>query len=688
MATTLSIRFTMNHRNRFGITSPNFLILHLCLTILFIGCGGPTDSPEPKSADTVESKDAGAKEEDSDKTEDQAEEKATVNVDPDAPFVLGDLIEPFEPPTLEDLEAEVEWIDSPVVDPMQLLREQKKQEPALVSEQEALKLKNDSDEANEKILSALSYVPNSSGEGADFGAELNRSFQQDLRAMNPLLASSVSEQELTSVVGAGLFSYDWKMNPFALSDFVASWQTSKDRKYDKIVMRDDLTWSDGTPFTAHDIVFSYKVILSSQVPVPAVRQGTDQLAWIEAYDDQTLVYFHKEPKAISMWNLNFPVIPKHVYGESIFEDPTLRKSKHHVEAERNPVTGGAYEVASRKRGREIVLKRRESFYMHDGKQVREKPYFDKIRFRIIEDVNTSLLTLKTGDIHETLLGAEQWLTQTGDDRFYKINTKARGPEWTFFYIGWNLREPMFQDLRVRQALAHTMNYDEMIEDLCYGLFQRCHGTFHPDSWMYPDDAAPLYTYDLDKAEELLDEAGWDDSDGDGIRDKEINGRLVPFEFSLLVSNKPDRIAICNLYREDLDSIGIRCKITPLEAAVFQERCFKKNYQAMMSGWGTGADPYTNKNIFGTGEDRNYGSYSNERVDELFELAEKEFDREKRAEMYGEVFKLIYADQPYMFLFNRSSFYGFNKKLRGYRFSPRGPYSYGPGISSLWMPADN
>lgn len=679
-------------------------LIAISIGLLCLGCGSSSQVPvdktsveeaplrKPASDDQPEENSSNQGEPTAEGSEsvtgDSSEEASSVRVDPNAPFVLGDLIDPFKLPTLEELEAEVEWVDSPVVDPLNLLREQKEMEPALISEQEALKLRNDSDEANEKILSALSSVPDESGAGVDFDAVLNRSFQQDLRAMNPLLASSVSEQELSSIVSAGLFSYDWKMNPFALSDYVVSWQTSKDRKYDKIILRDDLTWSDGEPLTAHDVVFSYKTILSSQVPVPAVRQGTDQIAWIEAYDDHTLVYFHKEPSAVTVWNLNFPLIPKHVYGESIYDDPTLRKSDPHIEAERNPVTGGAYEIASRKRGREIVLRRRESYYMHKGEQVREKPFFESIRFRIIEDANTSLLTLKTGDIHETLIGAEQWLTQTGDDRFYKTNTKARGPEWTFFYIGWNLKEPMFQDVRVRKALAHAMNYEEMIDDLCYGLFQRCHGMFHPDAWMFPEDAAPLYEYDLDVAEELLDEAGWDDSDGDGIRDKRINGKLVPFEFSLLVSNKPDRIAICNLFREDLDSIGIRCKISPLEAAVFQERSFKKNYQAMMSGWGTGADPYTNKNIFGTGEDRNYGSYSNDRVDELFELAEKEFDHDKRTQMYGEIFKLIFEDQPYMFLFNRSSFYGFSKKLRGYRFSPRGPYSYGPGISSLWMPADN
>jgi len=82
--------------------------------------------------------------------------------------------------------------------------------------------------------------------------------------------------------------------------------------YDKVVMRDDLTWSDGKPITAHDVAFSFQVIMSEQVPVPAMRSGTDKLKWVEAYDDHTLVFFHKEPLAINTWNVNFGIIPKHI----------------------------------------------------------------------------------------------------------------------------------------------------------------------------------------------------------------------------------------------------------------------------------------------------------------------------------------------------------------------------------------
>jgi peptide/nickel transport system substrate-binding protein len=256
------------------------------------------------------------------------------------------------------------------------------------------------------------------------------------------------------------------------------------------------------------------------------------------------------------------------------------------------------------------------------------------------------------------------------------------------YIGWNMdtkKVPFFGDIRVRQAMAYALNYEEMLDDLCYGLYTQCTGEFHPDSWMYPKEPPQLFHQDLDKAEDLLDQAGWVDTDDDGVRDHEINGRRVPFEFSLLVSNKPDRIAICNLFRENLQSIGVICNITPLEAAVFQQRVYERHYEAEMSGWASAADPSLDRNIFGTGEGRNFGSYSNPVVDRLFSAAEKAFDPQKRAELYGQIHRLVYEDQPYLFLYDLNSFYGFNKKLRGYRFSPRGPFHYSPGIDSIWSP---
>ncbi len=603
----------------------------------------------------------------------------------DEPFVLGDLVKEFSPPPLADLDAQAEWIDQPVLDSMELMRQRQAKEPELATVEEALNLRNTSPEINAKILSALGRLP--SGDGpVNWDATINRHTAGDLKSTNPILASSTTEFDVSGLVGFGLFGFDWNFIPFAAKDVVTSWQTSKDRMYDKVVMRDDLKWSDGQPITAHDVAFSFKLIMSSKVPVPAQRSGTDKLKWIEAYDDHTVVFFHQEPLATNIWNVNFSVVPKHIYEKSVAADPTLINSPEHVKLEDNPVSGGAYVFSRRTRGTEIVLERREDWYMHNGKQVRDKPYFKTIRFVIKQDPTVALLTLKAGDLDEMALTPEQWTIQTNGDDFYKNNTRAFGLEWVEFHFIWNLKTPFFSDVQVRKAMAYAFDHEELLAKLRYGLDEPCNGPFHSTGPWAPKDPPKPYQRDVAMAEKLLDDADWIDHDNDGVRDKVIDGKSVPFEFSVLTSNRQDRIDICNLLRQNLGEIGIECNVRPMEFSVLQAKMEEHEFQAAFGGWGTGTDPDTSDNIWGTDEDRNYGFYSNPEVDRLFAAGRREFDLEKRREIYGQIHTITWEDQPYMWLYYRNAYYGFSKDLRGYVFSPRGPFNYGPGFSSFWKPA--
>jgi peptide/nickel transport system substrate-binding protein len=589
----------------------------------------------------------------------------------------------FEPPPLEALDRDAKWIDRPVKDALAVLREQQAKEPVLGTVAEALALKNDSATANATILSALGRLPD---EGqADLEARIDRHVAGDLGSTNPILISSSAEFDILGLTGFGLFSYDRTLEPFANAETVVSWQTSADGLYDKVVMRDDLVWSDGRPITAHDIAFTYRVIMDPRVPVPAVRSGTDQMKGVHAYDDRTIVFFHKEPLATNVWNINFPVLPKHVYEGTWEKDPTLKDSPEHVALEEKPVAGGPYEILSRKRGQEIVLRRRDGWSSVQGRQVREPPFFKDVRFRIIEDPNTALLALKSGEIDEMILQPEQWTTQTVDDDYDRLNTKATAPEWVSFHFAWNIGTPFFADRRVRRAMSYAFDHDRMLEKICLGLYEPCAGNFPPGSWMAGPKKLEPYKQDLDKAEALLDEAGWTDHDNDGIRDKEIDGRLVPFEFTLLVNQQPFRIAICTLLKENLEQIGVIANVRPVEVTALQEMMQKKSFQACFSGWGSGTDPDSSENIWKTGEMRNYCGYSNPEVDRLFAEGRRELDRGRRAERYARIQEILYEDQPYTWLFWRNSFYGFSKDLRGYVFSPRGPYHYSPGSGSLWKP---
>jgi peptide/nickel transport system substrate-binding protein len=591
--------------------------------------------------------------------------------------------EPFDPPPLADLDRDAKWIDRPVRDGLKLLREQQSRERPEDTAAEAVALRNTSAAINKRILAALGRLPEDGQ--ADLSARIDRHVAGDLGSTNPIMISTTAEFDILGLTGFGLFSFGRDLEPFASAETSVSWQTSADGLLDKVVLRDDLVWSDGKPITAHDVAFSYTVIMDSRVPVPAVRSGTDQMRWVHAYDDRTVVFFHKEPLATNVWNINFPVLPKHVYEATWEDDPTLKESPEHVRLEQAPVSGGPYEIVERKRGQQIVLRRRESWSRVDGKQVREEPAFKEIRFRIIEDSNTALLALKAGEIDELPLSPEQWTTQTTDDGFYARNTKVTAPEWVSFHFGWNIESPFFADRRVRRAMSYAFDHDRMLEKLCYGLYKPAAGNFPDDSWMAPKRKLQPYRQDLDKAEALLDEAGWVDHDNDGIRDKEIDGRLVPFEFSMLVNQQPLRIAICTLLKENLGQIGVQLNVRPTEATVIQDLTQKRKFQAYFGGWGSGTDPDSSENIWATGAGRNFVGYSNPEVDRLFAEGRRELDRAKRAEKYGRIQEILYDDQPYTWLFWRNSFYGFSKDLRGYVFSPRGPYNYSPGFGSLWMP---
>jgi peptide/nickel transport system substrate-binding protein len=628
----------------------------------FVGCGGKTDELEGLRPEAA--------------LESPPSEAVAVSA-------AERLLEPFDPPDLEELNARTTWLDRPTRDALAMLREAQAAEEPLASVAEALQLANDSPEHNAKILSALGRLPTE--DEADFQASVVRHVTTDLNSTNPIMISSTAEFDVLGLTGFGLFSFDRRLEPFATSDTVETWQTSADGLLDKVVIRKDLVWSDGEPITAHDVAFTFQVIMDPRVPVPAVRSGTDQLRWVHAYDDHTIVFFHKEAFATNVWNINFPVIPRHVYEATWEDDPTLKDSPEHVALENAPISGGPYEIVERSRGQQILLRRRENWGVVDGQQVREEPFFEEIRFRIIEDPNTSLLALKGGDIDEMILNPEQWTTQTTGEDFYQRNTKATATEWVSFHFGWNIETPFFADRRVRRAMSYGFDHAEMLDKLCYGLYEPATGIFHSSSWMSPKRKLEPYRQDLDKAEALLDEAGWIDHDNDGIRDKELDGRLVPFEFSILTSQQPLSVAICTLLAQSLDRIGVRVNVRPLEPTVLQQLTLERKFEAYFGGWGAGTDPDTSENIWRTGAGRNFVNYSNPEVDRLYDEGRRELDRAKRAEKYARIQEILYDDQPYTWLYWRNSFYGFSKDLRGYVFSPRGPFHYSPGFGSLWKP---
>lgn len=554
----------------------------------------------------------------------------------------------------------------------------------------ALRLTNTGGEENAAILTALGRPPASADE-VDWNATFRRFLVADPPTLNPLFQTTgfegVVSELLFSVLPIGA---DWKLDHYGDLDVIESWETSEDGLIDRIVFRDDLTWSDGTRLTAHDVEFSFRTVTDPKIAVPTWRTLTDGLRAVKAQDEKTVLYFQRQALPTNHLHLAWPILPRHILGPQLAEDPTLKSAPFN----RAPVTNGPYSLVSWSSNQEILLERREAWYLGGGgKAVRPRPYFKQIRFQILPDNATRFAAFITGQLDETQLDASQWEKDCAAEGFTSRAVKVRGDEWLTAVLGWNLASrppnPFFGDVRVRRALALAFDHDWMLNELYHGLCRPGAGIFHPDSWMAARGIKP-FRRDLVEARRLLTEAGWQDSDGDGTLDRTVDGKLVRFEFEVAVPSAGTGIKVAELMGSSYQRIGVRCTAKSLDPARFVEGVRQRQFLAYLMAWSTGTDPGTASNLWTTKAidgGRNYSGFSNARVDQLFEEGARERDPDRRARIYAEIDQIIHDEQPVTVLFYQPTLWAFSKDFRGYRHSPRGFYRHSPGVFAIWKLKD-
>lgn len=618
-------------------------------------------------------------------------ESATPALPPAEPSITAPAEPPPEPPTAgftppatrADLDRQVTWVDRPVRDALALAREQDAREPATCSVAEALARPNDSPEANAHILAALMRPPVA---GAPWSVDrVSRHLPADVESVNPLRAETAAEFDLLELTGLQLFGFDRSRAAFANADTVATWRTSADGLVDEVVLRDDLTWSDGRPVTARDVAFSWRLVTDQRVPARAFREGARRLRAVHAYDDRTVAFFHAEPLATNAWDIDFPVLPRHVYESSWERDPSLVSSPEHVAREARPVTGGPYEVASRTPGREIVLRRRAGWAVVRGRSVRSPAPFAELRLVVHEDPATALEALEAGELDDAALAPEQWATATGTPSFTDRAFRLATPDLRSLQIVWNLDTPLFADRRVRRAMGYAFDHGRLLDGLCQGLATPATGPFEPLPPEASRRAAEPPRQDLAKAEALLDEAGWIDHDGDGVRDREVDGRRVPCGFTLVCDHDPFRVAVAALARDSLARVGVTCTVRALDPRQVHERFRSRRFEACLTAWGAGVDPDATASLWTASGPRNVSGYANPDVDRLAMEGRRERDRQRRAELYARIAEILAEDQPCTWLVWRSQPRGVSRRIAADLFGLRAGPHWSPGLSSIRRP---
>ena len=500
-----------------------------------------------------------------------------------------------------------------------------------------------------------------------------------------------------------------------------SWTRSADGLVYAIRLRDGFRWQPFTdpetgrewperPVTAGDFEFFLEVIRNPDVPCDFLRSYYEFLENIEALDDRTLRVTWREPYSLAeSITLSLTPLARHLYrppDEAELDDKTW--AERYIASPRNQIVVGVgpYRLVHFDAARGFRLERDENY---GGR----KPHLKVRETRLIGDPEIALVEFKNRRLDAIGLEPVQWSDQTPSPDFLVVTPDAgtaaadsaafdeakRGgtapdkhkfekyqyPSLAWFYIGYNLRRPLFSDKRVRRALTLLVDRERILRDVYLGLGQIITGPFLPQNPAYDPAVAP-WPYDPGAARQLLADAGWADGDGDGVLDKEIGGKRTPFRFTFIVPSGSSTLRrIAAIVEQDFQSAGLAMDIKPLEWSVYTQILNDWDFDVCTLAW-TGeldTDPYqlwhsSQADVKGGS---NHVGYKSDEADRLIEEGRRTLDAAKRNEIYHRFHRLLHEDLPYTFLIAPTSTIALDKRYRNLRVYPLG---MDPDLH--WVPA--
>lgn len=463
--------------------------------------------------------------------------------------------------------------------------------------------------------------------------------------LNPILTQDTASSDINHFIFNRLIDIDERWQP--VPQLAEGFAVAPDGTTYTYFLRKGVTFSDGTEVTAHDVEFTYSSILDENVPSPRKGDFVD-LDRVEVNDDYTVTFHMKKPFA--PWirsNVSYGIIPRAQF------DLEQNSDWNSADFNRYPIGGGPY-ILDKYEGDDVYLKANPNYF---GK----KPPLETIIFKKTPDqqIEQQQLTNHEIDLGSILI---QDLDKVGTEH-PEVRQFRTAYGLSYNYMGFNLKSAFFKDLKVRQAIAHAINRQNLIDQVIKGHGALCNANIPPMSPFFNPDTKG-YDYNIEEAKKLLAEAGWTDSNNDGIVDKE--GRKFSFD---LITNEgnPYRKQIAELVQSDLKLIGIEAKPRLIEWSSFIEQFIRvSNFEAFILGWSLGVDP-DDFTIFHSTQNKdglNYGYYSNPDIDQLLEQGRVTIDEAQRKQIYFQIQDTLSKDLPYIFLFYGKKSGGALKRIDG------------------------
>lgn len=431
------------------------------------------------------------------------------------------------------------------------------------------------------------------------------------------------------------------------------WEVSDDHLHYTFYLRKDVKFTDGVGLTTKDVKATYDLIMDPANDTADLRNYLQDIDTIDVVDDYTIRFNMKKPYFRHLLSLGlFNIFPAHIYTEG-----DLNKHPRN----REPIGSGPYVFEKWETGGQIALVRNENWWG-------PKPYLARRVFRFIADDNAAFQALERHDIDKHEIPPEQWVRRTDSARFQKefqklvLDSPVPGYLSRFNYIGWNMRKPQFAEKPVRQALCLLFDRESVIKNVWYNYGEVAVSDIYYKAPDHDKNIKP-WPFDPVRAKQLLDEAGWKDSDGDGIRDK--NGVKLEFELSYS-TGVPEYDQLGAVYQDELRRAGIRMNLNPAEWATFSVRVHERSFDACMLAWLSPPmyDGYQLWHSSQSKEGSNYPGLENAELDGILEEVRVTFDDEARYALNHRLEAILHEEQPYLFLYHRPGLIALDSRFKG------------------------
>ncbi|NOT11159.1 MAG: ABC transporter substrate-binding protein [Methylococcaceae bacterium] len=494
-------------------------------------------------------------------------------------------------------------------------------------------------------------------------------FSTNLKTITPfvstdLYASNVQSYILESLITRNPDTLDWE------GLIAKSWTISDDGLVISFQMRDDVTFSDGEPLTADDVVFTFDFIMTDAIQAPRDRAYLQKIKDVKVGGKYQVVFTFKEPyfEALSLAG-SMAILPKHFYAAFLKEPQKFNESKGLL------LGSGPYKLLDPKNWTpdkgNVELVRNERYWGD------VQPSYSRILWKIIQNDSARLTTYRNSDIDNYTARPVEYDELKKDEQ---ISAKSQNFEYMpsvvgYSYIAWNQeragKKTRFSDKRVRQAMTYLTDVSRIIKDVYLNYAETAVSPFSNTSKQHDSSLSP-YTYDLAKAKALLRTAGYEDRNGDGVlEDKSGN----PFEFKLTYFQANEDTKRMVLLLKDLYArAGVRMIPFPQEWPVMLENIDKKDFDAITLGWTSGIETdlyqiFHSEQAISKGD--NYTTYNNPSLDKLIEEARRTMDESKRMPLWQQAERIIHEDQPYTFLMRRKSLLFVDKRIHNLQMTKLG-----------------